>query len=580
MGKNRPVPLPPADSPDPAARRAESAIVPGAGASNRKVSTSGPGAAGSTEEEKARASSLILPATTARGGSTTATGSLSLPVVATHNFEGSEGELSFAAGDVIEVVSKDSADWWVGRLRDKVGRFPTNHTRRCRTLAEASKATASAQVSQSAAASQMTTAALQATMAEKEATKAAEAARLKEEAAKAEAAKKGKRQKPIAATNSNELMLGLVPGGGGGGGGGSGGGAGGAGAGAGGKQPKPAGKTDSGSSHKVDDPEAQMKRKAEHRAKIVSEILSSEITYSNHLSILATEYKDTLEALAARASMKIIEKEDILAIFSNIGDLYKASLGVIDRLKKRKEDESLGKIFVDVAPSLEIYSEYVNNYETAMNSLARLKTHEKFMAFVTEVQSMPQCAGLDLFSLMITPVQRIPRYELLLREVIKCSPEGHPDLQNLNAAIAAVQGLAKMVNAAKASSENMREIINLQERFGDSLKEPLAIPGRVLIRNGKLDKDPSTGSGLSHRRHFFLFNDALIYAAVKKRDELEHKGTIKLATSSITLKDKSFEIVSMRGKFVISAEDAEQAASWYKDIQAAIQAILQGGFSG
>ena len=33
-------------------------------------------------------------------------------------------ELSFAEGDVIEIVKRDASGWWTGRLRGKLGYFP------------------------------------------------------------------------------------------------------------------------------------------------------------------------------------------------------------------------------------------------------------------------------------------------------------------------------------------------------------------------------------------------------------------------------------------------------------------------
>ncbi|KAG8770943.1 hypothetical protein FRC12_003955 [Ceratobasidium sp. 428] len=39
---------------------------------------------------------------------------------------GDTADLSFKAGDVIEIVEETSEDWWVGRLHGKQGMFPSN----------------------------------------------------------------------------------------------------------------------------------------------------------------------------------------------------------------------------------------------------------------------------------------------------------------------------------------------------------------------------------------------------------------------------------------------------------------------
>ena len=39
-----------------------------------------------------------------------------------------EGELPFKEGDMIEVLKEDSSGWWDGRLKNQVGKFPSNYT--------------------------------------------------------------------------------------------------------------------------------------------------------------------------------------------------------------------------------------------------------------------------------------------------------------------------------------------------------------------------------------------------------------------------------------------------------------------
>lgn len=52
-------------------------------------------------------------------------------VTALYDFAGqAEGDLSFAAGDKIEIVKKTESDqdWWTGRLNGYEGTFPANYT--------------------------------------------------------------------------------------------------------------------------------------------------------------------------------------------------------------------------------------------------------------------------------------------------------------------------------------------------------------------------------------------------------------------------------------------------------------------
>jgi hypothetical protein len=62
------------------------------------------------------------------------------------------------------------------------------------------------------------------------------------------------------------------------------------------------------------------------------------------------------------------------------------------------------------------YTKYVNNYNNSLKTLNHFQQNsEKISQFLSEVQVNPKIRGLSLQSLLIMPVQRLPKYELLLR---------------------------------------------------------------------------------------------------------------------------------------------------------------------
>lgn len=102
---------------------------------------------------------------------------------------------------------------------------------------------------------------------------------------------------------------------------------------------------------------------------------------------------------------------------------------------------------------------------------------------------------LSLRRYLIMPVQRVPRYELLLRELSKFTPEIHVEFESLKRASEAVAGLASWINEEKRrweGSEKLRTIINsLKDCPSDVI---LNNPERRLIRKGKI------GSGGKKRK--------------------------------------------------------------------------------
>jgi protein subunit release factor A len=64
---------------------------------------------------------------------------------------------------------------------------------------------------------------------------------------------------------------------------------------------------------------------------------------------------------------------------------------------------------------LRLYSTYVNNYPAAIQTLQeRRQECPQFAQFLHKIEQKPECGYQDLQSLLIQPIQRIPRYEMLL----------------------------------------------------------------------------------------------------------------------------------------------------------------------
>jgi hypothetical protein len=112
-------------------------------------------------------------------------------------------------------------------------------------------------------------------------------------------------------------------------------------------------------------------------------------------------------------------------------------------------------------------------------------------------------------------VQRIPRYLLLLKELLRFTPAGHPELERLQLAFNKVQKIAQHVNEQQRHVENMSVLLSIQNTIeSSSLKSfgNLMTPTRRLLKQGILHKISSglISSGLNVRR-VYLFNDLLLW---------------------------------------------------------------------
>ena len=119
-----------------------------------------------------------------------------------------------------------------------------------------------------------------------------------------------------------------------------------------------------------------------------------------------------------------------------------------------------------------------------------------FVRFCEDARLDARCHGLDLGSLLIMPVQRVPRYKLLLDECLKRTDGAHPDAAPLRRAADAVGAVAAANNTAMARDEHFARLLAVQTRFEQGTKlNVLDWPARQLVREGELLKVRRKGKG-------------------------------------------------------------------------------------
>ena len=135
---------------------------------------------------------------------------------------------------------------------------------------------------------------------------------------------------------------------------------------------------------------------------------------------------------------------------------------------------------------------------------------------------MPECRSLSLQHHMLTPIQRIPRYEMLLKDYLKklshdsldrADSESKsinrtmyiPDINYLNAfteALHLVSTAAAHANEAMRRIEKFKQLLEVQESLGSGCID-LISPTRELVKEGKMVKI-SARSGDHQDRYVFL----------------------------------------------------------------------------
>ncbi len=82
-----------------------------------------------------------------------------------------------------------------------------------------------------------------------------------------------------------------------------------------------------------------------------------------------------------------------------------------------------------------MYSVYCSNQKVSLDTIEECNKKTQFKNFLEERFSHPKCKLQPLTSFLIKPVQRICKYPLLLKELMKHVTAGTPDQSKLTQAL-------------------------------------------------------------------------------------------------------------------------------------------------
>jgi hypothetical protein len=266
------------------------------------------------------------------------------------------------------------------------------------------------------------------------------------------------------------------------------------------------------------------------RAAAVKELYDTELSYLSGLELCYKEYFLPIGKILAT-------EEEVLQIFSNMeqilqlnkqlfGDIQKELISQYLSLDESNENDTIveidnllwcrgnfGKVFDHFAPFFKIYTTFVNDFDSSNNKLTELiETNPKFAA---HLETTSDRVGKTLDSLLITIIQRIPRYSLIFKELLLRTDPEHTDYKHLQSALTKINEQASFVNEMKRQFENDLFYIKLQMLL--SHKSNLVQPGRSYLRQGQM-KVTCPRKDLDHMCTLYLCNDILVIVPIGSED--------------------------------------------------------------
>lgn len=305
--------------------------------------------------------------------------------------------------------------------------------------------------------------------------------------------------------------------------------------------------------------------------RVALELVETETTFVKSCDKIVKEFYEPLKRLITAGGVPSLSDGDLSTIFSNICLISALNHKFLEQLKAT-DTADLGSFFLEFVHFFKMYGQYARNHSVAVERLnnVRQRSSKNEGLFA----SLEKGSKATLESLLIMPIQRIPRYEMLLREITKHTDPSSADYNNLTKALSLVHEVATHMNEMIRSYENSTKIRYIEKRFVTSPR--FLAPGREFIREGHLKK---RGRKSKQDYKFFLFNDLVAYASLSRRGsmtgskyKLHRSIEINKAFSCEKYKSSDsdsfgFTITSAAKSFVVFAVDADEQDSWVTDIQ-------------
>ncbi|XP_067259048.1 guanine nucleotide exchange factor DBS isoform X9 [Chanodichthys erythropterus] len=318
------------------------------------------------------------------------------------------------------------------------------------------------------------------------------------------------------------------------------------------------------------------------RRHVMNELLETERAYVEELLCVLEGYAAEMDnpAMSHLIPNTLLHKKDIL--FGNMPEIYQFHKKTFLRELETYTDypELVGRCFLERMTDLQIYEKYCQN-KPRSESLWRQCSD---CAFFQECQKkLEHKLGLD--SYLLKPVQRITKYQLLLKELLKYSKgcDGEDDLQE---ALSSILGILKAVN----DSMHLIAITGYEGNLCDL--------GRLMMQGSfsvwtEHKKGHAKVKDLARfkpmQRHLFLHEKALLFC--KKREEngegyekapsYSFKHSLNMSAVGITENakgdNKKFEIWcnSREEVYIVQAPTPEIKTAWVNEIRKVLTGQLK-----
>lgn len=252
------------------------------------------------------------------------------------------------------------------------------------------------------------------------------------------------------------------------------------------------------------------------RDKVIKELYTTEITYHESLSLLVkTLFLDNSIPFSK------IEFEDI---FSNVIPIFKFSSTLLRLFDERfavwgTESDSVGDLVLQRCPYLKIYRAYCDKYDLSQEALKKACKRKTISSYLEARQK--DMNNQTIKSFLILPVQRVPRYMLLLKDIKKKTDPSHVDYRDVCQALENIESIASYLENSLQRAIKMRRFKEVTSTY-QGMEMLYYEHSRELIHESDCQVFNLSNSGEVMCDFVFLCSDIIVFVKKISQKYLYH----------------------------------------------------------
>ncbi|KAK1784160.1 hypothetical protein P4O66_020703, partial [Electrophorus voltai] len=267
------------------------------------------------------------------------------------------------------------------------------------------------------------------------------------------------------------------------------------------------------------------------RQAVIYELFTTE---ASHLQTLRV-----LDQVFFQKMRNLLTVEELSCIFPNLPQVYGPHANLCESMKRLRDSpivQGIGDIMVSRFE--DAAGEEFSQQSQALKLIKNKRKDRRFAHLIQECEASPHCRRLQLKDLLVSEMQRLTKYPLLLDYIIRHTEgmyrnthiqSGSPDLQPLLRAQVCCRGILRAVNEVVRETEHRQLLSHYQRRLDWSPLERQASPVAAQFKNLDLTTKKMIHEGPLIRKvskdkaidiHALLLSDLLVLLQRSPNDRL------------------------------------------------------------